>query len=130
GLHGPFADDPTTFIAAWRRTVDLFKAVGADNLSWVWCPGQSYYGESSYKSYPGDAYVDWVCSDGYNWNEPGAYCSSGGNPHPGWCRFAEIFHENSAPRESVELDFRGRKPYMVGEVGTAEGARGQKGEWH
>ena len=124
-----FSDNPSEFVAVWRHTVDLFKAEGARTLSWVWCPGQSFYGKSSYDSYPGDGYVDWVCADGFNWNESDAFCGALGNPHPGWCRFDEIFHAAPGRYRSVDVDFRGLKPFMVGEIGTVEGAPGQKGAW-
>ena len=48
---------------------DIFTAVGANNATWVWCPnidpnnGLHDLGAL----YPGDAYVDWTCLDGYNW---------------------------------------------------------------
>ncbi len=125
----PFSENPSEFVAVWRHTVDLFVAEGARNLSWVWCPGQSFYGKSSYDSFPGGQYVDWVCADGFNWNEPGAFCGALGNPHPGWCGFEEIFHGGPAAHRSVDIDFLGRKPFMIGEVGTVEGAPGQKRSW-
>jgi hypothetical protein len=30
---------PTTFIAAWRHIVNLFRRQGADNVSWLWTVG-------------------------------------------------------------------------------------------
>ena len=61
----------TTFIAAYRHIHDLFVAAGATNALWVFCPnvdsvpGDSWNQWQNY--YPGDAYVDWMGLDGYNW---------------------------------------------------------------
>jgi mannan endo-1,4-beta-mannosidase len=27
---------PATWVAAWRHVVDVFRANGADNVSWLW----------------------------------------------------------------------------------------------
>jgi Glycosyl hydrolase family 26 len=115
------------FIDAWRRTVSIFRAERATNLVWVWSPDEGWYNANMTPSYPGDSYVDWVASDGYNWNAPDAWCWR----HPGWCWFGEIFHAGPTPGESVETDFRHRKPYMVGETGSVEDPNvpGRKGAW-
>src|SRR5207253_854755 len=60
------ADD---YIAAWRHLHDLFGEAGATNVAWVWCPTSfSFTSGKAFPYYPGDAYVDWDCADGYNWS--------------------------------------------------------------
>jgi len=73
---------PADYIAAWKHARALFKQVGATNVVWVFCtttysfrtkpavPPQSYY--------PGDANVDWIGGDGYNFApvKPGAKWNS------------------------------------------------------
>lgn len=118
----------------WRRTVDVLAAAGAfPNTSIVWCPEEGHYGNGDgfdeRLAYPGDRYVDWVCADGYNWNRAESWCGAHGNPRQGWCEFAEIFHDTVSPGGNVEMDFRGRKPFMVGETGSTEGQHARKGEW-
>ena len=61
---------PSDYVAAWRRVVDIFRAQGATNVSWVWnlmaytfAPG----GRDPEPYYPGNSYVDWMAADGYNW---------------------------------------------------------------
>jgi hypothetical protein len=62
------------FIAAWRHVVDIFRAQGAKNVQWTWqMTAYSFHVKSSdpraaIKWYPGDAYVDDVGADGYNWS--------------------------------------------------------------
>jgi hypothetical protein len=126
---------PAQHVAAWRYVVDRFRARGATNLSWVWSPNEGNYnpangdGFDETQSYPGDAYVDWVGADGYNWNDPNAWCGAMGSPHTGWCQFEEIFHDVLTPGGNVETDFRGRKPVMIAETGSNNGTAGQKAQW-
>ena len=56
---------------AWKHIVDIFRSVGANNVSYVWCPNFIYPSTTTWPTYaslyPGDSYVDWTCLDGYNW---------------------------------------------------------------
>jgi hypothetical protein len=108
------------YAAAWRHVHDIFTSVGAGNVTWVWCPyvdpGRSLTGLASL--YPGDAYVDWSCLDGYNW---------GTNPAApkGWKGFDQLFHSTySQIVESVAPS----KPMMIGETGSSEQG-GSKAAW-
>ena len=61
-IHGP-AD----YIAAWDHIRAIFAAVGATNVSWVWCPtGTGFQTGRAAAFYPGDNEVDWVCADVYS----------------------------------------------------------------
>ncbi len=69
---------PAKVVSVWRYVVDKFRAVGADNVKWVWCPHgptgdvptAPWNDITNY--YPGDNYVDWLGFDQYNWypNDP------------------------------------------------------------
>jgi mannan endo-1,4-beta-mannosidase len=62
------SSSPSSFVAAWRHVVNLFRVVGADNVTWLWtvnvietqdgipAPGPWW---------PGSSYVTWVGIDGY-----------------------------------------------------------------
>jgi hypothetical protein len=56
------------FVDAWRHVVDIFRAVGASNVSWAWVvnsyPQQTDEPVIAY--WPGDDYVDWVGADIYD----------------------------------------------------------------
>ena len=101
----------TEFKTLWLRTINKLREGGAfPKASVVWCPAAGYYNRPNASldakaSYPGDAYVDWVCADGYNNLGDGV-----------WREFKDLFH---LP-QNVEADFRGRKPFLVGETGTKE----------
>ena len=56
----------TTFVAAWRHLVTLFRAQGADNVTWLWTLEADGPGTGPVKDWwPGPNYVTWVGVDGY-----------------------------------------------------------------
>jgi hypothetical protein len=110
GNNGNTAAD---FVAAWRHVHDIFTAVGATNVRWVWCPNVDPHHRFTDIGllYPGDAYVDWTCLDGYNGDDP-------------WTSFAKLFA--SSYRRLLQV--APSKPVMVGEVGSTE-TGGSKARW-
>jgi mannan endo-1,4-beta-mannosidase len=57
---------PATFVAAWRHLVGIFRAEGADNVTWLWTIQADEQGTGPIKDWwPGDAYVTWVGIDGF-----------------------------------------------------------------
>ena len=56
----------STFIAAWRHIVTLFRDQGADNVTWLWTLQADQKGTGPVSMWwPGDQYVTWVGIDGY-----------------------------------------------------------------
>jgi len=56
----------STFVAAWRHIVSLFRGQGADNVTWLWTVNQDRSGTGPVASWwPGADYVTWVGIDGY-----------------------------------------------------------------
>ncbi|MCT1477125.1 glycoside hydrolase family 26 protein [Microbacterium sp. p3-SID336] len=57
------------YVAAYRRVHDRFAAKGVTNVAWAWV-SSGYLGDGNddriRAAYPGDAYVDWVGYDPYN----------------------------------------------------------------
>ncbi|MBN1411656.1 MAG: hypothetical protein JW969_12485 [Spirochaetales bacterium] len=81
-------NDPGKFVKAYRYLHDIFKKEGATNALWIWSVNNASYPDEDWnvflKAYPGDAYVDWVGIDGYNFgHQPGF--------DYGWNAFADIF---------------------------------------
>jgi hypothetical protein len=68
--HKRFIGGPKRVVAAWRRMVGLFRAVGATNVHFVWTPMAYDFGPHAKVDatafYPGDAYVHWIGADAYN----------------------------------------------------------------
>ena len=117
GVNG---NKPGEFVAAWHHVHDLFREAGATNATWVWCP----YADSShrYKSlkryWPGAAYVDWTCLDGYNFSKTPV------NPHP-WMSFDDIF----APSyRTIVRRIAPKKPMLIGET-ASNGIGNGKADW-
>ncbi len=104
---------PADYVAAWRHIHDLFVAAGATNTTWVWCPNvQSSKSVPYSKLYPGDAYVDWTCLDGYN---QGSSSTS----------FSSLFSDSYKALTTLAPS----KPVMIGEIGSYEYGSGVKATW-
>jgi hypothetical protein len=64
------------FVSAWRRVVDIFRQVGAGNVSWAWIPNVfpptpvRWVDPNIDAYYPGDDYVDWLGADIYDVGPP------------------------------------------------------------
>jgi mannan endo-1,4-beta-mannosidase len=55
-----------TFVAAWRHIVTLFRAQGAENVTWLWTlQAETNQTGSIAQWWPGNSYVTWVGIDGY-----------------------------------------------------------------
>ena len=110
------------YIASWRRARDIFRRAGATNAVWVWSPTAYAFRVSTTRDprsfYPGDAHVDWIAADGYNFApaKPGAQ----------WNSFATIFN-----RWYAWASLR-PKPLMVAEYGVMEdpSVPGRKAAWY
>jgi len=111
---------PGQYVAAWRHVHDIFSAVGATNATWVWCPYADPRGHFSKLKplYPGNAYVDWSCMDGYNW---------GRNPVASkpWRSFDEIF---AGTYKQITKEVAPSKPMLLAEFGTSSKG-GSKPRW-
>ncbi|WP_285618739.1 hypothetical protein [Actinoallomurus iriomotensis] len=71
---------PADFVAAWRNLVTTYRAAGVRNARYVWTmTGWAFSHNAGHGLtdadlyYPGDAYVDDIAGDSYNWNT----CHSG-----------------------------------------------------
>jgi hypothetical protein len=116
--QGANGNDAGDYVAAWRHVHDIFTSVGATNVTWVWCPNVDPNHEfgSLAALYPGNAYVDWTCLDGYNY---------GTAENNRWSTFDQIF--SSTYSELVDT-VAPEKPLMIGEVASSEQG-GSKAEW-
>jgi hypothetical protein len=108
------------YVQMWRHVHDIFTRVGASNVTWVWCPNAEYTGSIKPLTslYPGDAYVNWTCIDGYNW---------GTNPwKPNvWETFSQLFGPTYA---NVTGTVAPSKPLIIGETASSEYG-GSKATW-
>jgi Glycosyl hydrolase family 26 len=107
------AKNPAEYVQAWRHIHDLAVAAGATNITWVWCPNVDYLGSSPVGPlYPGDAYVDWSCLDGYN---------------EGSSTFEALFKSSYS---NLTGSVAPSKPLMIGETATTDGGgHMDQGNW-
>lgn len=61
---------PDQFVAMWKRVHAIVAGLGLgpSQVQWMWCATNTDHGAFAAEAYyPGDAWVDWVAVDGYNW---------------------------------------------------------------
>jgi beta-mannanase len=116
--------NPALYISAYRHVHDLVVAAGATNVQWVWCFNNGSTPDASYndpaQSYPGDAYVDWVGIDGYNWGLDPSWDPTGNH----WTSFDSMFTSAYAQARAIAP----KRPIMIGEVASSEDG-GNKAQW-
>lgn len=116
-------NQPGDYVKMWRHVHDIFTQEGTRNISWVWCPNIASDKTTPMSSvYPGDAYVDWTCLDGYNKDEI-------------WLDFEQVFGADginwlhNSYQEITSL--APNKPLVIGETASLEAGDGgsKKAEW-
>jgi hypothetical protein len=104
---------------AWQAVYTIFHAYGASNAEFVWCPSAAAFSSAdgdplhslAEQYYPGNAYVDYVCADGYD---------TAGKPATD---FAAVF--GSAYTFARMVARPNVKAFMVGETGFPAGTASQ-----
>ncbi|SET30450.1 glycoside hydrolase family 26 protein [[Clostridium] polysaccharolyticum] len=106
-----------TYIAAYRHVVDIFRQQGAKNVKFIWNVNAGNCGSGSTYTghYPGDAYVDYIAIDGYNWGTTQSWGST-------WQSFDSIF---AAPYQALCAI---SKPIFITEFSSTE-IGGNKAAW-
>lgn len=114
GVNGNTAAD---YVAAWRHVHDIFVQAGATNVTWVWSPNVVAPGFTALNQlYPGDAYVDWMGVDGYNWGTTQSWGST-------WQTPTEVFGATLANLRQLSS-----RPIVIAETASAE-VGGNKAQW-
>jgi hypothetical protein len=102
---------PAKVISAWRHVYSLFS--GVTNVKFAWDVNNQSEPDVSSNSiatyYPGDAYVDYVGVDGFNFNNP-------------WQTFSQVF-----PASLMQQLKSYNKPVYI--LSTASAAGTQKAQW-
>jgi hypothetical protein len=115
GVNGNTESD---FISAWRHIHQRFQLAKAANVIWVWDMG-GHDPDSGVleKLYPGDAYVDWLAVNPYNW-------TTVMKPPQPWQELADIV----APLYDHLQKISPSKPIMLGEWGSSRFG-GDRARW-
>jgi len=113
-------NSPATYVKAYRYVHDKVASAGGKNLIWMWSPNNGSAPLEAWNRiedyYPGDAYVDWVALDGYNWGTSQSWSK--------WISFREVFAESLLAIQKVAPG----KPLMIGET-AASSTGGDKAAW-
>ncbi len=91
------------FVPAWRHVRGIFDSVGANNVTWFWCPNANNSAALT-SLWPGAAYADWAGFDFYPRNV-------GGSTFAGWV--GPTYNEIIGMVES-------NIPLMIGEWGVED----------
>ncbi|MFI7443304.1 glycoside hydrolase family 26 protein [Nonomuraea indica] len=117
----PDSGTPAEYVAAYRHIVNRFRELGVTNVAWVWGVTGYYPYRNRWKAfYPGDAYVDWVSYDPYNF----ARCRNAA-----W----QSFEDTVEPTYDWFMSNGfGHKPFILSEYGTESDPRDEdaRGRWY
>jgi beta-mannanase len=117
----PGAGQPADYAKAFRRVVEVFNRVGADNVLFVWnmMGFVGGHGDIYPTLYPGDQYVDWIAYDPYNW-----YGCKSGHKTRSFAEITKAFYDWTAAHAPG-------KPLMLAEYGLREQPAGSasKAQW-
>ncbi len=124
GAYGP--KSPGLYQAMFRHVVDIFRAQGAGNALFVFCPNVDSIPAAAWNRiaayYPGDSYVDVLGMDGYNWGTTHTKAVHGYDST--FRSFKEIF----LPLYEDLRALAPAKPLMVFETSSASSG-GDKARW-
>lgn len=111
-------NSPAAFVPAWRRIRDIFAAEGATNVKFVWSPNADSVPNTAANSiaayWPGDAYVDYLALDGYNF---------GSTTGSSWRSFDDVFG-----RAYTSVTALSAKPLFIAETACSP-TGGDKAAW-
>lgn len=122
--NGNVMGQPSDFVDAWRKIVSVFQDDGVTNVRWVWDLTAYTFGRTDALNadawYPGDAYVDGIGADGYNFYA----CRSGVSNV--WRSFAQVFESAREFGLAHPSEF-----LTIPEWGTVEDPQvpGRKAQW-
>ncbi|NUL03452.1 hypothetical protein HRW07_09440 [Streptomyces lunaelactis] len=105
----PANGTPAEYVAAYRHIHDRFRELGVRNVVWSWViTGYTGHSELFPKLYPGDAYVDWIGYNQYNYYR----CHKAK-----WQSFEQT---QTASHDWIRENISDDKPLMLSEFGTAD----------
>ena len=121
---------PARYVSAWQHIRGIFNTVGVTNVKWVWCANCFFDKGSNANtlaaSYPGDAYVDYVAMDSFNWGRTTGGSSIGVWDYP-LDMFATTYDAIYGPPGGSGIT---TKPMILAEVACTEGdPGGSKATW-
>jgi len=111
------------FIDAWRRFHKIVTEQGATNVTWTWVVNSIWDDPASDPTsyYPGDAYVDWIGLDSYNWGRNPAQPDRWINPEQTITPTLELMRKAAPTKpvvivETASSEYGGNKPDWIREM--------------
>ncbi|MFJ3495924.1 glycosyl hydrolase [Streptomyces sp. NPDC086091] len=105
----PASGTPEEYVRAYRHIHDRFRELGVTNVVWTWITtGYLEHADLMKRMYPGDAYVDWIAYNQYNYYR----CHQAE-----WLSFAET---QRATHAWIRAHISDDKPLMLSEFGSAD----------
>ncbi len=111
-----WGSQPAAYVAAWRHIVSVFRRQGTSNVKWVWSPNVDQGSYPFARYFPGDAWVDYVALDGYNWGTSGTGVDR-------WQTLSQVFSSSYETLTQMSA-----KPVMIAETSSSE-IGGDKAAW-
>lgn len=112
-------NSPAQVVAAWRHVKQLFAARGATNVKFVWCVNNESVPNTAANAigayWPGDAYVDYLAIDGYNFGTSASWST--------WRSFGSVIGASYGTVTALSA-----KPLFLAETGCVEQG-GNKAAW-
>jgi beta-mannanase len=108
------ANSPAHYLLMWQRVRGIFwgKGLDARTVQWIWAVNHDDVGAFRAEDYyPGDAYVDWIGIDGYNWGTSQTWSS--------WRTPAEVFGAMAARLRGIST-----RPLALTETASTSAAPG------
>ncbi len=114
--HGARPNTLDNYKHAWIKIHDAFTSRCGDSVRFIWAVNHFGVGPDTgfTQAYPGDAYVDFVGIDGYNW---------GTNAKWGWQDFDTLFKPGYCALAGLT-----NKPILIDEISSSERG-GDKAQW-
>jgi beta-mannanase len=106
---------PAVFVKAWRHIVNLFRAEGARNVTWLWAVNVIHAQKSIASPrpwWPGRSYVTWVGIDGYYLSPSSTFASVFG---PTIAAVRALTHDPIVISETAAAPTTGQ-PAKIGEL--------------
>ena len=113
GVNG---NTPADLANAFRHIVEVFRQEGATNARWIWAPNVDHKLAQLQSAYPGDAYVDVIGMDGYNWGTTRSWSN--------WQSMGQVF----GPTYDSITAWNTTKPFTIAETASTEFG-GDKAAW-
>lgn len=103
-----------SYVLMWQRVRAIFSQKGLDarTVQWIWAVNNQDVGAGRAEDYfPGDAYVDWIGIDGYNWGASQSWSS--------WSTPEQVFAPMAARLRGLTA-----KPLALTETGSSSSTPG------